>query len=83
MDDHVLEIILELIQKKYPIGQATDWETLDYVAGGFVDSLGLVQFVIELEDEFGIEFTDEELENPAFKVVGTLAEMIRRKVAEA
>ena len=80
MREQIEEFVLETIQKKYPIGPDVDRETLNYVENGYIDSLGLVQFVMEIELEFGIEFSDEELEDPDFKIVGKLVDMIRRKV---
>ena len=80
--DEIKAFVLEAVQKKYPLDPRTDIDSFNYVANGFVDSLGLVQFVIEIEDEFGIEFSDEDLENPDFKIIGKLTEMIEKKVAE-
>ena len=76
------EFILKYIQKKYTIPEGKDIYSLDYVAQGYVDSLGLVKFIVELEDEFNIEFTDEELESPSIKIVGKLIELVERKAAE-
>ena len=56
--------------------------TLNYVESGYVDSMGLIQFIATIEDEFSIEFEDEELENPEIKVVGKLIELIERKMGE-
>lgn len=82
MENKIQEFVLDAIQKKYPLAADTDIASFNYVSNGYIDSLGLVQFVIELEDEFGIEFTDEDLENPDFKVVGKLVAMIEKKVEE-
>ena len=82
MEDTIREFVLDAIQKKYPLDPKIDVDSFNFVSNGYVDSLGLVQFVIGIEDEFGIEFTDEDLENPDFKIVGKLVEMIGKKVAE-
>ncbi len=78
----VSEFILKLLQKKYSIERDIDIDTLNYVESGYVDSLGIIQFVFEIEDEFGIEFSDEELAAPSFKIVGELIKLIERKVME-
>ena len=59
-----------------------DIMNLNYVEEGYVDSMGLIQFIAIVEDEFGIAFTDEDLANPDIKVVGRLIEMVERKVRE-
>ena len=55
----------------------------NYVENGYIDSVGMVSFVMELEDEFGISFDDSELTAPDFQVVGSLAERIAEKVEES
>ncbi|MBH1942484.1 acyl carrier protein [Mobilitalea sibirica] len=77
---NVQDVILKLLQKKYTIDQNIDIESLNYVENGYVDSLGIIQFVVELEEEFGIEFTDKELSDPDFKIVGKLVKLIESKV---
>lgn len=76
------EYIINVLQKKYSIGEEVNIETLNYVESGYVDSLGMIQFVVELEDEFGIEFSDEELTDPSFKIVGELIKLVERKVMD-
>ena len=56
--------------------------SLNFVETGYVDSFGLVTFILALEEEFDIAFTDDELQDPAFKVVGGLIDIVSRKIAE-
>jgi acyl carrier protein len=44
-----------------------------------VDSLGLMQVVTFVEDEFGVEVHDEELVPANFGTIASIAHMIRRK----
>lgn len=76
----VLAFVLGQLQKKYTIDQKIDINTLNYVESGYVDSLGIIQFIVEIENEFGIEFSDAELAAPSFKVVGELVKLIERKM---
>lgn len=76
----ISDFIIGILQKKYTIGKDVDIETLNYVESGYVDSLGIIQFVVEIEDEFGIEFSDAELADPSFKIVGELIKLVERKV---
>lgn len=77
---NISDFIIGKLQKKYTIDKDVDIETLNYVESGYVDSLGIVQFVVEIEDEFGIEFSDDELADPSFKIVGELIKLVERKV---
>lgn len=76
----VSDFIIDLLQKQYSVEKDVDIKNLNYVESGYVDSLGIIQFMLEIEDEFGIEFSDEELASPSFQVVGELIKLVERKV---
>lgn len=76
----VKEYVLNLLQKKYSFDAEIDLENFNYVESGFVDSIGIIKFVVELEDKFLIEFTDEEMTSPEFRTVNGLINLIERKV---
>lgn len=73
------EFVLVYIQKEYTIDIGVDMLAMNYVEAGYIDSMGLIKFIVEIEDEFGIEFSDEELNDPSFKIVGGLIKMIEKK----
>lgn len=79
---NVSEYILGALQKKYTIDKSINLETLNYVENGYVDSLGIIQFVCEIEDAFGITFSDEEIASSSFQIVGDLILLIERKLEE-
>ena len=72
----IKEFVTEYIQREYTVAEDVDIMTLNYIEAGYIDSMGLLQFIATLEDEFNITFSDEEI-----KVVGTLIAMIEKKVA--
>ena len=76
------EFILKYIQKKYTIPEGTDVFSLNYIEQGYIDSLGLIKFIVDLEDEFNIEFTDDDLDSPSIKIIGELIKLVERKAAE-
>ncbi|MDH3688933.1 MAG: acyl carrier protein [Gammaproteobacteria bacterium] len=47
-----------------------------------LDSIEALALVTRIEEEFGIFFDDEELTVELFRTIGTLAEQVRRKLAE-
>lgn len=73
------EFIVDYLQREYNLPEDIDLESFNYVESGYVDSLGLIQFITTVEDEYSIEFTDEELQNPKLKTIGGLIEMIQAK----
>lgn len=76
----VREYILDALQREYSFKKDADVDNINYIEEGYMDSLGLVQFIAELEDEFGVEFAEAELESPDFKKVGTLIALIENKL---
>lgn len=77
------EFILDRLQREYSFKNGTDIDAINFVDEGYMDSLGLLQFIGEMEDEFGIEFTDEELESGSFRIVGELIAMVEKKLEAA
>ena len=78
--ENIKAFVVEYIQREYTFPEGTDVMALNYVESGYVDSLGLIQFIATLEDEFGIEFTDEDMENPDLRIIGKLIEIIESKM---
>ncbi len=80
--EKVKEFIVDYIQREYTISEDIDIMELNYVEAGYIDSLGMIQFIAVIEDEFGISFSDDELTDPDIKVVGKLINMVVKKLEE-
>ena len=76
---NVRKYILEALQREYSFKNGIDVNKINYVEDGYMDSLGMIQFITELEDTFQIEFTEEEMESTAFQCVGSLIGLIEKK----
>ena len=76
----IKEFVTEYIQREYTVSADVDIMALNYIEAGYIDSMGLLQFIATLEDEFNISFTDEDMSSPDIKVVGTLIAMIEKKI---
>ncbi len=79
----VKEFIVDYIQREYTIPESVDIMNLNYVEEGYIDSLGLIQFIASVEDEFGIFFSDDELSGEDVKVVGRMVDLIVDKMKRA
>ena len=75
----VREYILDTLQREYSFKEGVDVDSINFIEEGYMDSLGLIQFIAELEDEFQIEFTDEEMNSSHFRVVGELIALVEKK----
>ncbi len=80
--EKVKEFIVDYIQREYTISEDIDIMELNYVESGYIDSMGMIQFIAVIEDEFGISFSDDELAEPDIKVVGKLINMVVKKLEE-
>jgi acyl carrier protein len=49
---------------------------------GVMDSLGLMQLVAFVEEEFGVEIEDAEMTSSHFRTVADVEELVGRKVAQ-
>ena len=78
--NNIRETILEFIEREYKLPDDINYETFNYIENGYVDSMGLVQFVTILEDDFDIEFSAEELLSEKFRTISGLEEIIMSKL---
>ena len=78
--ENVKDFIINYIQREYTLNDYIDIMNLNYVEEGYIDSIGFIQFIAVIEDEFGIEFTDDDLACEDIKVVGKLIDLIKSKM---
>lgn len=78
----ILKTIQKIIKENYP--QIKQNITLDTVLGDidYLDSLELATIAIELEDQYGIRFPDEDLEKIKDKKVREIVEEIKALIAK-
>jgi acyl carrier protein len=49
---------------------------INYFDAGWLTSMEVVEFVTEVEQQFGMQFSDHDLQNPRFVTIAGLAELI-------
>jgi len=58
-------------------GKPTDVQLdLDYFEAGWLTSMEVVEFVTEIEQTFGMQFSDRDLQDPRFVTIAGLTELI-------
>lgn len=77
---NIKEFIVKYISKKGKLPQNINLDEFNYIDTGYVDSMGLLKFVVELEQEFDIQICDDDIMLPEFKTIGGLANMIELKM---
>jgi len=61
----------------------SDDELLNYrYLDNHLDSFGIIQFIMAVEEEFGITLTPEDTESEEFRTVGGVIEIIKRKLSQ-
>lgn len=68
----VFDRVRKLISEQLEIDEDTVSETSDLISDLEADSLDIVQMLIQLEQEFGLEFEDEEI-----KTIHTVGDVVR------
>ncbi|MFJ6194907.1 acyl carrier protein [Micromonospora sp. NPDC092111] len=71
-----------LIEMKYDIEDADD-DTVFGPAGFDVDSLGLAELAVRVEDRFGVKFDDDEAESLAMMTVGEFCRTVALRIPTA
>lgn len=80
--ENVKEFVIDYLEREYSLPKDADLDSFNYGEAGYVDSIGLIQFIAMIEDEFDITFTDEEITDPNFQIVGALTQLIEKKISE-
>jgi acyl carrier protein len=77
-----LDFIISYLEKKGELPQdKTALQGCRYLDLGLVSSFEIINFIMELEDEFSISFTPEDTQSDQFRIIGGVATMITEKQA--
>lgn len=82
MTEKIKTFVLDHIQRAYTLPEDMDPMQLDYVSGGYVNSMEMILFITSIEDEFDIVFSDDDMAGDAIRVVGSLIALIEQKLRE-
>lgn len=55
----------------------------NYFEAGLLTSLEVIEFVSEIENQFGVQFSDQDFQDPLFGTVTGLAELVANRSAQA
>lgn len=80
MKTDIRAFVISRIEKKSKLPAGGNMDELDYMAAGYVDSMGIIKFVLEIEAQFDITIEDVDLESPEFRTIGGLVRLIGNKI---
>jgi len=55
---------------------------IDYFEAGWLTSMEVVEFVMEIEQRFGMQFSESDLQDPRFVTIAGLTELILARSTE-
>ena len=77
--ENIKKFIVDYVEKKGKLPSEADLQTFDFVKSGHIDSMALFKFVVDIEAEFDIEISDEEMISSEFRTIGGLISIILDK----
>lgn len=83
MDGTTERIIADFIRENFVFDSTEVDPGASFLDSGLIDSTGILEVVLFVEDRFGIAVADEEVIPEHFDSVHRLAAYVRRKLAEA
>ena len=80
MKNAARDFIVSLLEKKQAIPKNLNISNYRFMESGHIDSLGVMKFILQIEDKFDIEISDEDIVSQQFQTVGGISELIANKV---
>jgi acyl carrier protein len=82
MKNEIFNFIISLLEKHGPIPAENDDGRMSYrfLEEGHIDSFGLNDFIMEIEDQFNVALSFEDAQSEEFRSVGGLVEIIENRI---
>jgi acyl carrier protein len=78
--DDIAELVHEFIKQRFPLASSKELtQDLSLLDSGIVDSLGVLDLVGFIEEQFGIEAQDEDLVPENFDSIAALTQFVRER----
>ena len=84
MKDQVSQWLCEwfLSRRKFK-GTSSQLLATNYFETGLLTSLEVIEFVSDIENQFDVQFSDQDFQDPRFGTVAGLAELVASRSAQA
>jgi hypothetical protein len=81
----VSDFVMNYFESKGTIPGNTPGEKLKcaYLDSGLLDSMQLVEMIVEFEKEFGIRFSSDHMQSPQFRTIGGLISLVEELRGES
>jgi acyl carrier protein len=78
--ESIKRFVIELIEENGKLPTNVDLETFNYIDNGYVDSIGIIKFIVEIGEKYGVELEDSDIERGVFKTIGGIVKIIQEKL---
>jgi acyl carrier protein len=78
--DEIKRGVMSLLEKKQRLPKSENIGAYRYLDAGHIDSLGVMNFILQLEDLFKVEISDDDMLSEQFQTVDGVVELILRKL---
>jgi len=79
MTDNVANKIIDLLERRGPV-HLNEGQDYQYMDAGHVDSVSVIQFILELEESFNITLDPQETGSKEFRSLKGLVGLIKTKL---
>ncbi len=80
MEEKILEKIAFYLKVPFDKKNIEELLKVSYLDEGYIDSFGMIQMILGLEEEFNIKFSEEELLSQEIKTVKGLVNLVKEKM---
>jgi acyl carrier protein len=80
VSNKIRKFIIAQLEKKAPIPEESDIDNYRFLDTGHIDSMGLIKFILEIENEFDIALETEDTQSDEFRYISGLVRIIEDKL---
>ncbi|MFK7968381.1 MAG: acyl carrier protein [Rickettsiaceae bacterium] len=81
-EEEIKEWLIGFFSKNVDISKYDDKKLLscNYIEEGFIDSLRLINLIVEIENKFQIKFSNDTFQDRSFTTIGGLAKIVHQLI---
>jgi acyl carrier protein len=69
-------IVEWFVSRGKPVGSSREALQVDYLQSGLLTSLEIVELVAAIEDHYGVQFSEADMQDPRFPTIGGMSELV-------
>jgi D-alanine--poly(phosphoribitol) ligase subunit 2 len=78
--DKIKKFLISYIEQKGSLPKNIDLDKFDYIDAGYIDSIGVIKFIVEIEKKFNVEISEEDMLKEEFRTIGGLTKILDKKL---